>query len=138
MQFKGTITKAMPIATGTSKAGKEWKRATYVLTYDNSNEQYPKSLLFDVMGDKIEQLNIQQGKEYEIEVDFSTREYNERTYMSASAWRATEVITQQATQTPTSAASDSKLCWEQLYAPQKPTEPQATPQTDNVGDPLPF
>lgn len=89
MTFKGIITTAMPIVIGTSASGKEWKRASYILTYDKSNEQYPKSILFDVMGDRIEQLNLQQGKEYEIEIDFSTREYNGRTYMSASAWKAT-------------------------------------------------
>lgn len=119
MNFKGIITAAMPIASGTSKNGKEWRRASYILQYDNSNEQYPKSVLFDVMGDKIEQLNIQQGQEYEIEIDFTTREYNGRTYMSASAWKAT----------PT-----------QQYAPQQPAYQQAQPQTAPApqADDLPF
>lgn len=89
MNFKGIITAATPVASGTSKSGKEWRRASYILTYDNSNEQYPKSILFDVMGDKIERLNIKQGVEYEVEIDFTTREYNGCTYMSASAWKAT-------------------------------------------------
>lgn len=98
MQIKGIITAAMPVASGTSKSGKEWKRASYVLTYDKSNEQYPKSILFDVMGDRIEQLNLQQSKEYEVEIDFSTREYNGRIYMSASAWKATATATTTATE----------------------------------------
>lgn len=93
MTFKGIITAAMPVASGTSKNGKEWRRASYILQYNNSNEQYPKSVLFDVMGDKIEQLDIKQGVEYEVEIDFSTREYNGRTYMSASAWKATPLQT---------------------------------------------
>ena len=38
--FKGIITAAMPIASGTSKSGKEWKRASYILQYDSSNPQY--------------------------------------------------------------------------------------------------
>ena len=120
--FKGFITAAMPVASGTSKNGKEWKRASYILQYDNSNAQYPKSVLFDVMGDKIEQLNIQQGQEYEIEIDFTTREYNGRTYMSASAWKATP--TQQAPIQPT----------------QRPVYQQSQPQisTDDPGDDIPF
>lgn len=93
MKFKGIITALTPIAEGVSKNNRAWRRASYVLTYDNSNAQYPKSVLFDVMGDKIEQLNIQQGQEYEIEIDFTTREYNGRTYMSASAWKATPLQT---------------------------------------------
>lgn len=92
MNFKGIITAAMPMASGTSKNGKEWRRASYILQYDNSNEQYPKSVLFDVMGDKIEQLNIKQGVEYEVEVDFAVREYQGRNYMSASCWKATPTL----------------------------------------------
>lgn len=122
MNFKGIITAAMPVASGTSKNGKEWRRASYILQYDNSNEQYPKSVLFDVMGDRIEQLNLQQGQEYEIEIDFTIREYNGRTYMSASAWKATP--TQQAPAQPA----------------QQPVYQQAQAPKDNMGDDsqLPF
>lgn len=112
--FKGIITAAMPITGGVSPSGKEWRRASYVLLYDGSSQQWPKSILFDVMGDKIGQLNLQLGQEYEVEVDFSTREYNGRTYMSASAWKATPV---------------------QQSAPSQPSYPQAAPEGC---DPLPF
>lgn len=127
MTFKGIITAAMPVASGTSKSGKEWRRASYILTYDYSNEQYPKSVLFDVMGDKIEQLNIKQGQEYEIEIDFTTREYNGRTYMSASAWKATP--TQQPQQAP------AQQGWEQMY--QQP-QAQQTQSAHTQDDGLPF
>lgn len=127
MTFKGIITAAMPVASGTSKSGKEWRRASYILTYDNSNEQYPKSVLFDVMGDKIEQLNIKQGVEYEVEIDFTTREYNGRTYMSASAWKATP--TQQPQQAP------AQQGWEQMY--QQP-QAQQTQSAHTQDDGLPF
>lgn len=127
MNFKGIITAAMPVASGTSKSGKEWRRASYILTYDNSNEQYPKSVLFDVIGDKIEQLNIKQGVEYEVEIDFSCREYNGRTYMSASCWKATP--TQQPQQAPTQQG------WEQMY--QQP-QAQQTQSAHTQDDGLPF
>ena len=127
MTFKGIITAAMPVASGTSKSGKEWKRASYILQYDNSNEQYPKSVLFDVMGDKIEQLNIKQGVEYEVEIDFTTREYNGRTYMSASAWKATP--SQQPQQAP------AQQGWEQMY--QQP-QAQQTQSAHTQDDGLPF
>lgn len=127
MTFKGIITAAIPVASGTSKSGKEWRRASYILQYDNSNEQYPKSVLFDVMGDKIEQLDIKQGVEYEVEIDFSTREYNGRTYMSASAWKATP--TQQPQQAP------AQQGWEQMY--QQP-QAQQTQSAHTQDDGLPF
>lgn len=132
MNFKGIITAAMPIASGTSKNGKEWRRASYILQYDNSNAQYPKSVLFDVMGDKIEQLNIQQGQEYEIEIDFTTREYNGRTYMSASAWKATP------TQQAPAQSQPVQQGWQAAY-PQPAAQPQtsATPPEPQADD-LPF
>lgn len=129
MTFKGIITAGMPVASGTSKNGKEWRRASYILTYDNSNEQYPKSVLFDVMGDKIEQLDIQQGKEYEVEIDFTTREYNGRAYMSASAWKAT----------PLQAAPAQPASTNDPYAAMgmQPKQPQAQPAPTEDSD-LPF
>lgn len=89
MTFSGIIQTALPEQSGTSAAGKAWRRKDFVLLYDNSNAQYPKTVLFSVMGDNIDKLNIQQGVEYDVEVDFSTRDYNGRTYMSATAWKAT-------------------------------------------------
>lgn len=127
MTFKGIITAAMPMASGTSKNGKEWRRASYILQYDNSNEQYPKSVLFDVMGEKIEQLNIKQGAEYEVEVDFAVREYQGRNYMSASCWKATPI--QQPQQAP------AQQGWQQMY--QQPVPQPQTPK-DDMGNDLPF
>lgn len=127
MNFKGIITAAMPVASGTSKNGKEWKRASYILQYDNSNEQYPKSVLFDVMGDKIEQLNIKQGVEYEVEIDFTTREYNGRTYMSASAWKATS------TAQPAPAPANDPYAAMGMQPRQTVPAPK-----DDMGEPLPF
>ena len=124
MNFKGIITAAMPVASGTSKNGKEWRRASYILQYDNSNEQYPKSVLFDVMGEKIEQLNIKQGAEYEVEVDFAVREYQGRNYMSASCWKAT----------PTQPAPAQPA--QQSVYQQAQTQPQA--QIAPQGSDLPF
>lgn len=120
MNFKGIITAVMPVVSGIGKNGKEWRRASYVLTYDNSKPEYPKSVLFDVIGDKIEQLNIKQGVEYEVEIDFTTREYNGRTYMSASAWKA--IPTQ-----PTAQPAAQQPVYQQ---PQAQTSP--VPQSDDL------
>lgn len=73
-----------------------------VLEYEH-HDQYPKAIVISVMNDKIEELNLKLGGEYEVEVDFSAREYNGKNYMSATAWKATakDVPAQQAQQTPT-------------------------------------
>lgn len=119
MKITGQITLAMPEASGVSQSGKAWRRRSYVCVYDFSNGQYPKEVLFDVMGDKIDQLNIQQGGRYELEIDFSVREYQGKRYMQANAWKATRLDARPVQQTP------------------QPTTPPPAP-TDALGDPLPF
>jgi hypothetical protein len=116
--FKGFISQALPEQSGVSKSGKTWRKRTYVLTYDSSKPEYPKAVVFDVMNDNIDKLNLQAGAEYEVEVDFAVREYQGKFYQSASAWKATP--TQQPTPQPQS-------------APAQPTQP--TRQGD---DSLPF
>ena len=87
--FNGTVTAISPIQSGTSKAGKEWRKIDVVLTYDNSKPEYPKAIVFSVMNDNIEKFGFQVGGEYEVEVDFSVREYQNKHYLSANAWKAT-------------------------------------------------
>lgn len=93
MTIKGQITTEMPEVSGVSKSGKAYSRKSYVLTYDTFKPEYPKAVVIDVMGDKINELGLKQGHWYEVEVDFSAREFNGKWYMSASAWKATEVQT---------------------------------------------
>lgn len=100
--FKGIISQALPEQSGVSRNGNAWRKRTYVLTYDNSNANFPKAVVFDVMNGKIDELNIQQGVEYEVEVDFAVREYQGKYYQSASAWKATptQPVAQPAPQQP--------------------------------------
>lgn len=91
MKIVGVITLAMPETNGVSKSGKEWRKRSYVCRYDNSNAQYPKEILFDVIGQKIEKLNLQQGCEYELEVDFNVKEWHDKWFMQACAWRASRI-----------------------------------------------
>lgn len=89
MQFKGTVTNVSAIQSGTSKSsGKQWSRQDVVLTYDNSKPEYPKAIKFSVMGENIQKFNFVQGGEYEVEVDFSVRPYQDKFYMDANCWRA--------------------------------------------------
>ena len=89
MTISGTISAALPEQSGTSKSGKTWRKREYVCVYDNSNANYPKSVVFQVMNDNIDKLNIQQGMEYDLELDFEAREWNGRYFLQASCWKAT-------------------------------------------------
>lgn len=93
MKFTGIITKLMPVQTGTSKTGKEWRKQEAVLEYDGG--QYPKSIVFGMMNDNVEKIALQEGGQYELDIDFSTNEYNGKVYMSATCWRAKSLTEQE-------------------------------------------
>lgn len=93
MTINGTITAALPETNGTSnKTGNKWRRREYVITYDNSKPEFPKSVLFSVLNDNIDRFNLQVGKDYQLDVDFTTREYEGRFYMEGTCWRTKERI----------------------------------------------
>lgn len=126
MKFTGVITTVCPEQSGVSKSGKQWQKQEYVLCYDNTNQQYPKSVVFSVMNDRIGQFNIQQGGQYEVELDFDAREYNGRYYMSANAWKCiTLQVAAQATAVQTG------------YTQVQAAQPIA-PVTTQTNDDLPF
>lgn len=93
MTITATIVKVFPETGGQSKTGKAWRKQEFVAVYDNSKPEYPKGILFSVMNDNIEKLNLKEGIEYNLEIDFSTRDYQERTFMDASCWKATPTVT---------------------------------------------
>lgn len=90
MKLVGTITTALPKSTGVGKNGKAWSKATFVLTYDE-NTRYPKSICFDVFNEKIAECNLEQGKRYEVDIDFDAREYQGKYFNSVTAWKAVEL-----------------------------------------------
>lgn len=90
-KFTGQVTAVSPIQSGTSKSGKEWKRIDVCLCYDNTNPDYPKAIKFSVMNGKIEEFHFKVGEHYEVDVDFSVREWKEKYYMDATCWRAMRI-----------------------------------------------
>lgn len=129
MKITGRINLVLPVQSGVSKTGKNWRRQECVLVYDEQNPSYPKSILFSVMNERIDSFNIQQNQVYEVEVDFETREYNGRYFMSASAWKCTLQVGAPQPQAPVQVPQHAPIM------PQVQPQQQAAPQT---GDDLPF
>jgi len=130
MKITGTITSIGAVASGTSKSGKAWRRVDVVMEYEHG--QYPKAIVFSVMNDNIEKFALQAGGEYEVEVDFTVREYNGRNYMSANAWKATPINAAQSQQAP------AQQGWQAAYPqPQQQAQSQPMPPLPQ-GDDLPF
>lgn len=106
--FKGIVSYVSAVQNGTSKAGKAWSKVDVVLTYDKTKPEYPKEIAFSVMNDNIAKFSLLAGNEYEVDVDFSVREYQGRRYMSASCWKATLTQSNAPTPAPTQVASASE------------------------------
>ena len=83
MEIQGKIIAVLPTRSGTSARGTQWFSQTSVI---ETQEQYPKKLAFDVINDKIEQLNIQLGEILTVQFDINAREYNGRWFNSVNAW----------------------------------------------------
>lgn len=86
LAVKGRITKVLSIETGTSKAGKEWKKQSFVL---DTGAQYNPEVCFSLFGDdKVEMLrNYGEGQEVEVAFNVSSREFNGKYYHNLDAWK---------------------------------------------------
>jgi len=84
--IKGRITKKLVIEKGESKAGKEWKKQSFVL---DTGAQYNPEVCFSLFGEeKINLLNkFNEGQEVEVGFNVSSREFNGKYYHNLDAWK---------------------------------------------------
>lgn len=117
------------------RTGNEYIKNTFV---GETQGQYPKKIAFSVMGeDKFKQMNIVVGGNYNVSFDVESREWQQKWFTEASAWKAVCLDGQQQAPAPQpqTAAHAAKP------APAPATQPQ--PQTEESGggenaDDLPF
>ena len=88
LAVKGKLTKVLELETGTSKAGKEWKKQGFVI---DSGDQFNPEICFSLFGDdKIGMLrNFGPGQEVEVSFNISSREFNGKYYHNLDAWKIT-------------------------------------------------
>ena len=86
LAITGKLVKALDEESGTSKAGKEWKKQSFVI---DTGAQFNPEICFSLFGeDKITMLQgINPGEEIEVSFNLSSREYNGRYYHNTDAWR---------------------------------------------------
>lgn len=87
--MKGKITQILEVETGTSKAGKEWKKGGFVI--DNGN-QFNNTVCFSLFGDdKINMIkDLKVGQEVEVAFNLSSKEFNGKWYHNIDAWKINE------------------------------------------------
>lgn len=88
MEVTGKIIYNLGEISGTSKAGRPWKKHAYVL---ETQETYPKKIYFDFFGDRADQYPLEVGQMIRLSFDIDSREYEGRWFTSISGWKAETV-----------------------------------------------
>lgn len=117
MDISGKIIAVLPLQSGVSKAGRDWKKQEYVL---ETQDTYPRKVKFDFFGDKVDQYPLGIGDMVTVSFDIESREFNGRWYTDIHGWKAEKGGMTQ----PQSV---------QAAAPQ--FGPQSAPLADNFGAP---
>lgn len=86
LSVKGKLSRKLSVESGTSKAGKEWKKQSFLV---DTGAQYNPEICFQLFGDdKIELLNHHnEGDQIEVSFNLSSKEYNGRYFHNIDAWR---------------------------------------------------
>jgi hypothetical protein len=82
MKVTGKITKVLDTQKGTSAAGKDWQKLSFIL---ETTEDYNNLYCFDVFGDE----KVEQFLKYNKDVNFNvqTNEYKGKYYTSLQSWK---------------------------------------------------
>ncbi len=82
MQITGKIIEILPLKSGTSARGNQWRCQEYILEMPGD---YPKKICITVWGERIDAFALQMGQQVAVEVELESREYNGRWYTTVQA-----------------------------------------------------
>ena len=90
LSIKGTLKTVLDTESGTSKAGNEWKKQSFIL---DTGSQYNPEICFQLFGDEKIQLlkEYNEGDQIEVSFNLSSREYNGRYFHNIDAWRIEKI-----------------------------------------------
>ena len=128
MEVIGKIIHVLPLQSGTSQAGNQWKKQEYVL---ETEDAYPKKVCFDFFGDRVDQFPLAIGDRVRLNFDIESREYQGRWYTSIRGWKAEKIDAQ------AMAASPAPMAAPQQAVPATPPAMTDFTQSSDTDD-LPF
>ena len=88
MNFKGIIKDRTDIQTIVTKDNRQIQKITMMV---ESEERYPQTLAFDVIGDDVQKDLPVLGDRVEVDLNVRATKFNGRWYNSIRAWRITKV-----------------------------------------------
>lgn len=86
LSIKGKLASILEAESGTSKAGKEWRKQSFLI---DNGDQFNPNICFSLFGqEKIAMLdNFSIGQEIEVSFNLSSREFNGKWYHNVDAWK---------------------------------------------------
>lgn len=97
MDIEGRIIIDLGLQSGTSKAGNPWKKREMVL---ETFGPYPRKVKFHIFGDRVDTIQVEQGKDYVLSFDLESREFNGRWYTDVNVYRAMPYVNPQPSPEP--------------------------------------
>lgn len=86
LEITGKVVKLLPEQTGKSaKTGNDWKKGGFVIETESN---FPKKICFTAWGDLTAQVNgLKEGQNIKVSFDIESREFNDKWYTDAKAWK---------------------------------------------------
>lgn len=81
--ISGKIIAVLPVKSGTSAKGTEWKAQTAVI---ETQEKFPKRIALDILNDDITKFNVHVEDFVDVKIDIDAREYNGKWFNSIKCW----------------------------------------------------
>lgn len=137
MKVQGRIKKLMPIQTGISRIGNNWKKQDFILEYfEEPTDQYSDTVLLSLMNERIDEYKLKVGDEVEVDVRHQVKAYGERVYNELFCRFVKKVNQAKTSEQPaTKPTPDQQAAMEQL---KKMGEDAASGQEGGSEDELPF
>lgn len=105
LNISGIVLNILPLQTGTSKAGNQWKKQDFIL---ETGEQYPRKVCVCLFGDNVDKFPLAVGQSVTASVDIESREFNGRWYTDVRAWNVVYNGQQQGAPAPAPTATAPK------------------------------
>ena len=131
MEFKGRIMKVLPVTSGTSQNGNEWKKQEFVFEYfEQQTDRYSDKVCLSIMNDRIAEYDLHENDEVLIGFGHSIREYQGRYFNELRLYKFQKLA---------QAQPEPKTAQGQAQGTQAaPNTAQAQAQQASDADPLPF
>ncbi len=79
----------MPLQTGVSVQGNQWKKQPIVVMEDDPQVTFPNEVIFDLFTDKIPETALAIGQHVDVYFSIRTREYNGKVFNDINVFRLT-------------------------------------------------